>query len=764
MSVRDVPLELIEDNPFNPRQNYPKDRIASMATSLQENGQREIPQGREVDGHVQLAQGGLRLRGLVKCWQKDPDTWKTMRIDVVEVPDDDMFFFAIVENLERHELTPLEVARAVNAFMDRCPDATESAVAKRFGFSQGYVGNMRRVLRLPEEVLKLVDEGKITFTQGRELLPLESLPDPLKAMKTAYGKLQTGGRTWGEPNTVAGIQKAVYEVVRDECRPLDKEYQGYRHDLIFDVAAAGCDKCQSVVSTRPTSKATARFCINIECWEKHQEDRRQELSAAAREKAQAEVLRKVVIAPTPEPAAPIPRGIPEPAEAEPSEEGPEELSQRVAAGPAPARAETFSQEKELSARAVGILANLPDDYPCKTCPKNADCDFSHVHVDGKKKYQCLKRDKPTEIPASTRAEVLVDAAMFEKVKASYSGDRISERDSSVRRPFTHEGKKYISTGGFGGSGISEDHCYQLVPVEEYPGETHTYSPPAGYEGDYYEDRRNDPLGFYHEMLVNKGTKVLVGPEITFRLAAEAAEAPAPEKPGEVPEEVLAQAREKAGTRAEVLSLADITTGSRWYPQFNQGYASLGQARPYVDDFEECTERCTQGFHYAFDPRDDVPESYMVCSNPDCLAKKKAARTKRVNAEGQGRRTQEKRAIKAAVAATTRLDHSRMKVIFQSQFQGYHVASYRSYPGGDGSKSVETWLWDKLSSGTPAADRSRGKLWKRIDQLSEEELARLVVEFCFYALTDHGATSDYKVQTEEQLRWLGVTLQEEPHGP
>jgi len=738
MSTEHIALDLIDDNPYNPRQEYPQARVKEMALSLQNHGQLETPQARRVDGRVQIASGHLRLRALRLNHKKEPGNWTSMHLDVVNILDDDMFLYAVEENLKRHELTPLELAQAIDSFCKMSPLFTETELAKQLGFTLGHVSNMRRVLRLPASLLARINEGKISFTQGRELLVMEPLLEAEEKMKEACRGLQTEGRGYGEPNTVAGMQKSIFSVVLASCNALDKRWEGWRTNLLFK--SADCDKCEHVINVVPQKGKTARFCTDSECWEKHQEDHRQAAAAEAIDRMTDEVLKKA-------------------AEQEEEPVDPEALRQGIAA--APAAEQTLSQEKDPGTKLrAKMLADMEDEYPCKHCPKNADCNFYHVTLDGHKKYQCPERDKPAEEPAATGEEVIVDAAMFEKVHASSSADKIADKDSSVRRPFSYEGKKYISTGGVCDriAGTSHDECYQLVPIEEYSGETRTYRIPLGYKGDYHEDRRNDPLGFYNGMLVSKGTKVLQGPMVFFRLAAEGPEEPAQEKPPEIPEEVMARAREKAGTRAEVLDLAKVTSGSPWSPQFQQGYASLSRIETIVDDPEECTEKCTTGFHFAFDPRDREPQSYIVCSNMDCLKKKKAQRTKRLNADGNARKTRERQGIRAAVAATTALHHGGMKLILHTQFSGYHIASYYG-----GAKQPVTWLWDKVSPGIKSGDRTPEKLWKAIDKLSEEALAKLIVEFCFYALTDHGDGGNYKIKTEDQLYWLGVSLGKEEKG-
>ena len=605
MPAETVLLDLIDDNPFNPRQFYSATRIKEMAQSLLQLGQIETPKARKVDGRYQLVSGHLRLRGLRFNQKKNPPTTPAeMRLEVFPLTDDKMYFAAVEENLRRHELTPLDLAKSVDTFLKAQPATTETEVGKQLGVTVGHVSNMRRVLRLPASMLEKINEGKISFTQGRELLVLEALDEPEEHMKSAYGMLKSGNKQWGEPNTVAGIQTAIYDVVRAHCRPLGKIFVSYQWTLLFDPKAAGCDKCEHTIKVVPQKGKSAMFCTNTECWEKHQEDQRQAAAAEARERVRKEVVSTVA------------------EEVVAQEEGNEDIRKRIAAAPAP-----------VSSLAAKQLATMEDEYPCKTCPKNADCDFSHVYVDGAKKYQCAERDKPPEVPA---------------------------------------------------------------------------------------------------------------------------EEPAQEKAPEIPEEVLAKAREKAGTRAGVLDMMEICNGPKFNPQFKSGYAGLAQERKYLDDFEECSERCTTGFHFAFDPRDNKPTAYMVCSNPECLKKKKTARTRRLNAAGQDKKKREQRGVKEAVKATTTLDHGRMSLILYTQLKGYHIEAWRL----NGAKTPEIWLWDKVSPGIKSHERTGEKLWKAVDKLSEEAVAKLIVEFCFYALTNHGDVGDHKIKVKEQLQWLGITLEEE----
>lgn len=686
MTVIDVALEVIDDNPYNPRKHYPHTKVKEMAQSLREVGLLQVPEGRHVDGRVQLAYGHMRLRGFGWNLKHDPypenEKWKTMPVYVKEISDQDMFHFSMEENLRRSDITPIEVARCIEAFSGMFPNVTEKELGEKHGMSEANVSNMKRVLRLPEKFLEKIDQEVISFTQGRELLTLEGLENAENLMASALGGLRTGNKSYGHANTVEGLQASIHSVISGDYRPLDKEWEGYRWNILFDTRAAGCLKCDKMMRTHPNKSQAAHYCTDGECWDRHQQEHRDKAAVAAKATMEAEVVNRA--------------------------------------------AQAIAQEEKAPPPAPVML------------------------------------DENT---------VLVDQETFAKIEASYSADRISE-GTAVKRPVAFEDKLYVATSG----GMGKVEAYQLVPREGFTGQVRTYKVAAGREGEeYYESLRNDPNGFYHRMLVKRGQveHVLVGPPVTFVTEVDEgdfsqeklleqdasrriAEAPAP-TPQAIPEDILALAREKAGTRAEVLDLNDICSGESYYRQMKQGYVDLSADLRLVDDPAECLERCTHGFHYAFDSKARDPQKVLhVCSDTKCLAKKKGAFTRKVNAEGQARKKAETKAIKETIAQTTTLDRPRIKLILLAQMDGRHAQRYY-YGGGDG-KQPETWLWEKISAGTAAIARKREDLFKRIDKLTDEELAKLVVEFMFYYLVDQGDIGTWKIKTETPLEWLGVKIE------
>jgi len=239
--------------------------------------------------------------------------------------------------------------------------------------------------------------------------------------------------------------------------------------------------------------------------------------------------------------------------------------------------------------------------------------------------------------------------------------------------------------------------------------------------------------------------------------AEDSELEAPAPPQAVPEGLLEQAKAAAGTRAEVLDLRPLYTDD-WRHELKGGFVNLSECIDQMDDPAECLDRCTQGFHYAFDSKfiDRAPGA--VCTDLKCVSKKKSTLTRKKNAAGQARKKAEVKAVKEAVTQTTTLNQPCIKLILLAQMDGRHTQ--RSYYGGGDGKNPETWLWERLSAGTEAIARKREDLFKRIDKLSDEELAKLVVEFMFYFLTDKGDIGTYEIKASEPLKWMGIKIQEE----
>ena len=228
-------------------------------------------------------------------------------------------------------------------------------------------------------------------------------------------------------------------------------------------------------------------------------------------------------------------------------------------------------------------------------------------------------------------------------------------------------------------------------------------------------------------------------------------------------------KDKAGTRAVVLDLRELRLGS-YRDDLKAGHAMLDgsfyergeglyggrqcQLLEAIEDPEECTERCTDGFHYAYDSDKMDGQVHYVCSKPKCLTRKKAAFTRAKNAAGAGKKKAEIKAIKQAVEQTETIDKPRLLLIMLAQLQGSHVS--RGY-GGDHFD----WLAKRLKIEKEGMGESKQTLiLKKLPGLSEDELRKLVVEFCLITLCYQGDVKGYRIQTTEELNRMGIGIQVE----
>ena len=778
MAVKTLALELIDDNPYNPRKHYHPGKVREMAQSLQENGLLQIPEGRESDGRVQLAYGHMRLRGFsYNQRHKEAGSWAAMPVDVKDISDQDMFHLAMEENLRRTDISPLEVARCIGAFSQMFPEVTEKEIGTKHSITEAHVSNMKRVLQLPEKILEKIDEGRINFTQGRELIILKKLENSEELMLTAIRSIRTEGRPYGHANTVEGMQVAVHDAVGNRCRPLDKQWEGYRWDILFDTRAAGCLECDKMIRTHPTKSATAHWCLDDKCWDHHQEEHREKAAAAAKAQMEAEILTRVAattaleILPKKEPPEPV--MIDETtvlvdqetfAKLEASNSC-ERISEGtavrtpvefwgelyVATGSGMGKVEAYHlvprEQFFGEVRTYKVPAGREYGEYLESL-RNDPNGFYHGMLVKRGKEECVLAGP--EVTFVTK----VDEGDFSQEKVAIKGRKsqlVAADETGISIPIPCDSCAKTDSCDRSYFHVADDNSGRLVCEKKVP--------------EALQEEPAQAVPFFQ-----------LEQDVRSRIAA----APAP-APQEIPEDILTLAREKAGTRAEVLDINDIANKDDYRREVKSGYTVLKggyhDELRYMDNPAECTEKCTRGFHFGFDSKDDKDIVYFICTDSKCLAKKKAAFTRNKNAEGQARKKAEVKAVKEAIdlvgqvisdgkqlldeegkfANTLVVPRATLKLILLAQSKGKHTARYYY---GEKIKQPVKWLWDKISAGTPENDRTTAKLFKAIDKLSDEALARLVVEFMFYYLMDHGDIGTYELQVEEPLEWMGITIEQE----
>ncbi|MEO0529588.1 MAG: ParB/RepB/Spo0J family partition protein, partial [Planctomycetota bacterium] len=158
-------LGMIEANPFQPRKHFDEEQIADLADSLGEHGMLQPIVVRRVDGRFELVAGERRLRAAQSLdWQRVP-------IQIRDVDDRQTAELALVENLQRSDLNPIEKATSFQRYL-RDYDCTQEELARRVQINRATVANLVRLLELPEAVKKMVTDGELTQGHARALLAL----------------------------------------------------------------------------------------------------------------------------------------------------------------------------------------------------------------------------------------------------------------------------------------------------------------------------------------------------------------------------------------------------------------------------------------------------------------------------------------------------------------------------------------------------------------------------------------------------------------
>lgn len=164
--IQDIELDKIVPNRYQPRREFSDDSIKELAETLDKDGLLQPIVVRE-DGEDQyeIIAGERRYRAAKSL------NWETIPAIVNNMNDDQAASLALIENLQREDLNPIDEAKAYTNLM-KLNDLTQTALAKDMGKSQSYVANKLRLLKLDDDVQKALVEGKITARHGRALLNL----------------------------------------------------------------------------------------------------------------------------------------------------------------------------------------------------------------------------------------------------------------------------------------------------------------------------------------------------------------------------------------------------------------------------------------------------------------------------------------------------------------------------------------------------------------------------------------------------------------
>ena len=192
-----LPLRAIAPNPFQPRKDFQATDLTELAASIKVNGLLQaIVVRRSATGRTfELVAGERRLRAVKQLG------WRDIPAQIRDVDDQTLLVHALVENIQREDLGPMEEAKGYGVLRDNF-GFSQQRIADAVGKSRSTVANMLRLLTLPPSVRRLLEEGKLSMGHGRAILAVE---DPVRAAELA--REAVAGR-WSVRKTERVIREA----------------------------------------------------------------------------------------------------------------------------------------------------------------------------------------------------------------------------------------------------------------------------------------------------------------------------------------------------------------------------------------------------------------------------------------------------------------------------------------------------------------------------------------------------------------------------
>ena len=167
-SLKHVPIELIRANPMNPRKHFAEDDLESLAQSLRDKGLLQpIVVRPSSTGGYEIVAGERRWRAAQRAAIHD------VPVLIRELDDRETLEIALIENVQRADLNPLEEARAYKKLIDQY-GYTQQQLASSIGKSRSHIANTLRLQTLPESVLAHIETGMLSAGHARTLVATES--------------------------------------------------------------------------------------------------------------------------------------------------------------------------------------------------------------------------------------------------------------------------------------------------------------------------------------------------------------------------------------------------------------------------------------------------------------------------------------------------------------------------------------------------------------------------------------------------------------
>jgi len=230
-NIIELDLELIEMNPFQPRTQFKEENIRELATSIQELGViQPITVRKTIDDNFQIVSGERRFRACKLLGLK------TIPAYIRIANDQEALEMALVENVQRQDLDPIEIALSYQRLMDDVK-LTQEQMSQRVGKKRSTIANYLRLLKLEPLIQTGMRDGFISMGHGRAIVNISSLSDQIKIYKEIISKKLSVRATenlvkeYNKPTSVKSpIQNELPEFVKNGI-PKIANYFGHKINI-----------------------------------------------------------------------------------------------------------------------------------------------------------------------------------------------------------------------------------------------------------------------------------------------------------------------------------------------------------------------------------------------------------------------------------------------------------------------------------------------------------------------------------------------------
>ncbi|APB37774.1 ParB/RepB/Spo0J family partition protein [Heyndrickxia faecalis] len=207
-AVQEVNIKELRPNPYQPRKNFEPEALNELKESILQHGILQPLIVRKSIKGYEIIVGERRYRAAIEA------KLTTVPVVVRDLNDRQMMEFAVLENLQREDLTPIEEANAYQFLLEKL-NVTQDELAKRLGKSRPYIANHLRILSLPVSIQEAMSKGKLSMGHGRTLLGLEKK----EKMEEIAEKVIAEGLS------VRQLEKLVQQLNRNVSRETKKDKQ-----------------------------------------------------------------------------------------------------------------------------------------------------------------------------------------------------------------------------------------------------------------------------------------------------------------------------------------------------------------------------------------------------------------------------------------------------------------------------------------------------------------------------------------------------------